>query len=160
SQVPLGAPELADPPVVSAGKNNRALITEAFGPTPVQKFKHAPHPLRRSVLAEIEVRFADVQAATAAQRFRSPGDIAITSSLHHSYAFLSGRSVPGEIEFAYADLAARHTPRRLQRFLEQRSLDAFCLNDTESEVASVEQQMALLKWFLEAYFPTPAPWER
>ncbi|WTW94890.1 stealth family protein [Streptomycetaceae bacterium NBC_01309] len=160
SQVKLGPSGRDDAPVVAAGKNNRALISAAFARVPVQKFKHAPHALLRSVLTEIEERFGAEHAATAGHRFRDPADISVTSSLHHNYAFLSGRSVPSDISFAYADLAARHTPRRLNRFLEERALDAFCLNDTESELVSMNEQVSLLRWFLDAYFPVPADWER
>jgi stealth protein CR2/Stealth-like protein len=160
AQLAMGTPSLADPPVVSAGKNNRAIIEKLFGHVITQKIKHAPHPLRRSVLAEIEDTFPELHTGTARHRFRSPEDIAITSSLHHWYAYYSGRSVPDDIRYAYADLAARHTPRRLNRFLGERALDAFCLNDTESDESSTAAQMKLLDWFLRAYFPVAAPWEK
>ena len=148
-----------DPPVNSAGKNNRKLIQQAFGRVLTRKMKHTPHPSRRSVLAEIELRFAEHVAATASHQFRHPDDIALLSSLQQYYAYLTGRAAPGEIQYMYTDLADPGTPMRLARVLHDRHLDAFCLNDTDSSPAAAAEQDALLAEFLPAYLPFPSPYE-
>ncbi|XVU24321.1 stealth family protein [Actinoplanes sp. CA-054009] len=148
-----------DAPADSAGKNNRDLIRDTFGRVLTRKMKHTPHPSRRSVLAEIELRFADEVRATSEHQFRHPEDIALLSSLQQYYAYLTGRAAPGEIEYMYTDLADPSTPFRLARLLHNRNLDAFCLNDTDSPAALAPEQAALLAEFLPAYLPFPSRWE-
>jgi hypothetical protein len=151
--------QLTDAPANSAGKNNRRLIQEAFGRVLTRKMKHTPHPSRRSVLSEIELRFAEHVEATAEHQFRHPDDIALLSSLQQYYAYLTGRAAPGEIKYIYTDLADASTPFRLSRLLHDRHLDAFCLNDTDSDPAVAAEQAALLADFLPAYLPFPSPFE-
>ncbi len=148
-----------DAPVNSAGKNNRRLIQEAFGRVLTRKMMHTPHPSRRSVIAEIEERFAEHVDATAAHQFRHPDDISLLSSLQQYYAYLTGRAAPGQIRYMYTDLADGRTPVRLARLLHHRHLDAFCLNDTDSGPDVAAEQEALLAEFLPAFLPFRAPFE-
>jgi hypothetical protein len=148
-----------DPPADSAGKNNRELIREAFGRVLTRKMKHTPHPSRRSVIAEIEERFFEHVEATASHQFRHPDDISLLSSLQQYYAYLTGRAVPGTIRFRYTDLAAPVTPFKLADLLRHRNLDAFCLNDIDSDPGVVSDQEAMLADFLPAYLPFVSPYE-
>ena len=148
-----------DPPADSAGKNNRELIREAFGRVLTRKMKHTPHPSRRSVIAEIEERFFAHVDATANHQFRHPDDISLLTSLQQYYAYLTGRAVPGTIRYRYTDLAAPVTPFKLAELLRHRNLDAFCLNDTDSDPALVADQEAMLADFLPAYLPFVSPYE-
>ncbi|MEV4707692.1 stealth family protein [Actinoplanes sp. NPDC049316] len=148
-----------DPPADSAGKNNRELIREAFGRVLTRKMMHTPHPSRRSVIAEIEQRFGEYVDATASHQFRHPDDIALLSSLQQYYAYLTGRAAPGTIAYSYADLANPATPFKLAGLLRHRDLDAFCLNDTDSDPAVAAEQAALLNEFLPAYLPFVSPYE-
>jgi hypothetical protein len=148
-----------DPPVNSAGKNNRALIKEAFGRILTRKMMHTPHPSRRSVIAEIEERFAEHVEATASHQFRHPDDISLLSSLQQYYAYLTGRATSGSIKYMYTDLADSATPFRLAEMLRRRHLDVFCLNDTDSDTAVAAEQAGILGDFLPAYFPFRAPFE-
>ncbi|MFB7634143.1 stealth family protein [Streptomyces sp. NPDC056149] len=158
--VPLGPPSPQDVPVSIAGKNNRALIQERFGTTPVSKMRHVPHALTRSVLAEIEREFGEQHRSTAAQRFRSGSDIAIPSSLYHYYAFHTRRALPGEVEYVYLDVSHPNTANRLDRLLLKRDKGVFCLNDTLSTEDDFDRSTALLRPFLESYFPVPSRFER
>ncbi|WP_438488285.1 stealth family protein [Streptomyces sp. S186] len=157
--VPLGPPSPDDVPVSIAGKNNRALIQERFGTTPVRKMRHVPHALRRSVLAEIEQEFGEQHRMTAAQRFRSGTDLSIPSSLHHYYAFHTRRALPGDVEYVYLDVSHPNTANRLDRLLLKRDKGVFCLNDTLSTEDDFERSAALLRPFLESYFPVPSRYE-
>ncbi|WP_031015220.1 stealth family protein [Streptomyces sp. NRRL F-5727] len=159
--VPVGERSLDDPPVAAAGKNNRRLIEQRYGSVLVQKMKHMPHPLRRSVLAEIETEFAAEYRRTEANRFRSVDDISIASSLHHYYAFHTGRAVPStDLPYAYLDLTHPWTETRLGRLLAQRDRAVFCVNDTVSTEQDAGGQKDLITPFLEAYFPVPSPYEK
>ncbi|MEU4687839.1 stealth conserved region 3 domain-containing protein [Actinoplanes sp. NPDC023714] len=148
-----------DRPADSAAKNNRRLIEEAFGRVLTRKMKHTPHPSRRSVIAEIESRFADQVAATAGHQFRHPDDVSLLSSLQQYYAYLTGRAAKGNIRYLYTDLAATVTPLRLARLLRGRNVDAFCLNDVDVASAAAADQEALLADFLPLYLPFPSPFE-
>ncbi|MFX4294793.1 stealth family protein [Streptomyces bohaiensis] len=160
AHVPFGRPSAEDVPVSVAGKNNRTVIEERFGSVITQKMKHVPHALQRSVLQEIEEEFAERHRATAANRFRELNDLSVTSSLHHYYAFLTGRAVPGEMVYNYFDMAHPHTPARLGRLLAARDRSVFCLNDTVSSEADLADQLAVMKPFLRSYFPFASPFER
>jgi Stealth protein CR2, conserved region 2/Stealth protein CR3, conserved region 3/Stealth protein CR1, conserved region 1/Stealth protein CR4, conserved region 4 len=149
----------ADAPVNSAGKNNRRLIQEAFGRVLTRKMMHTPHPSRRSVIREIEQRFAEHVEATASHQFRHPDDISLLSSLQQYYAYLTGRATPGDIRYLYTDLANPATPFQLAKLLRHRHLDAFCLNDTDSDPAAAAEQAGLLADFLPAYLPFVSPFE-
>jgi hypothetical protein len=154
------APRRTDePPVNSAGKNNRRLIQEAFGRVLTRKMKHTPHPSRRSVLEEMELRFAEHVDATAGHQFRHPDDISMLSSLQQYYAYLTGRAAPASIDYMYTDLSDVRTPFRLAQLLHDRRPHVFCLNDTDSDPAEADEQAALLAAFLPAYMPFPSPWE-
>jgi hypothetical protein len=148
-----------DPPANSAGKNNRRLIQQAFGRVLTRKMKHTPHPSRRSVLNEIELRFAEQVEATAGHQFRHPDDISLLSSLQQYYAYLTGRAAPGQIDYMYTDLADARTPFKLARLLRDRHLDAFCLNDTDSDPDDATEQAQLLAEFLPAFLPFASEWE-
>ncbi|MBQ1091946.1 stealth family protein [Streptomyces sp. B93] len=157
--IPPGPPDERDVPVAAAGKNNRALIAAVFGTEISHKMKHTPHALRRSVLYEIEDRFADRHRATAGHRLRSPDDLSIVSSLHHYYAFQTARAVPGRLRYAYLDLSHPALEARLGGLLARRDRHVFCLNDTVSTGADPAARQALLSDFLDAYFPVAGPYE-
>lgn len=163
AHIPQGGPTVEDVPVSVAGKNNRAVLAERFGTVVTQKFKHVPHALRRSVLYEIEQEFAPRHRATAANRFRSLDDLSVTSSLHHYYAYLTGRAVPGDIRYDYFDLSHENTPARLGRLLRTRNRETFCVNDTVSADADADAGTGLrpdvVTPFLEGYFPLTSPFE-
>ncbi|MET7709418.1 stealth family protein [Micromonospora sp. NPDC005413] len=158
--VPPGPPTAGDIPSSAAGKNNRALIAERFGTVLTQKMKHMPHALRRSVLQEIEQTFPEQYRRTAASQFRSLDDLSVASSLHHYYAFQTGRAVPGNMLYTIAELSHPDTPARLAHLLARRDRQVFCLNDAFSVEEDLAAQLALLTPFLETYFPVPSPWER
>jgi hypothetical protein len=156
--VDLEPPSLHDLPVMSAAKNNRALLQREFGITVRHKMKHTAHPQLRSVLVEMEKRHPELFAKVAASRFRHPDDVSVASSLHHYYAFALGRAVPGTLQYRYQDISRPNTARRLDEFLRQRP-QVFCLNDLDSSHTDLEQRTTLRE-FLDVYFPLPAPWER
>lgn len=158
-RVDSGPPLADEPPVSSAGKNNRALIEREFGRFLAQKTKHTPHAARRSVLEEIERRCPEEVLGTAGHQFRHSADISMVSSLQHYWAYLTNRAVQGSIRYMYTDLANPATPVRLANLLRHRNYDVFCLNDTDAEGISVREQAALLKGFLPAYYPFRSQYE-
>ncbi|MFC4906859.1 stealth conserved region 3 domain-containing protein [Actinomadura gamaensis] len=144
----------------SAGKNNRVLIEEAFGHTLTHAFLHAPHPLRRDVLADIAQAFPEAVARTAAAQTRSHTDISIPSSLHHYYAYFTGRGVPGDIRCTYVNVGDASQHPRLTQILTQRRHEVICLNDTHHGDLSAEEQSQVVFGFLEGYFPIASSFEK
>src|SRR5690606_34822605 len=159
AQMGAGPASIDDAPVDAAAKNNRTIIQDRYGRFISRKMKHVPYPLRKSVLEEIDQALNAQVLATASHQFRHPGDLSIPSSLHHYWALMTGRSVPGSIRYAYADLGHPSTPLRLRELLAKRRWDVFCLNDTDSGDVSHAEQMAMMSEFLPAYFPFRAPFE-
>jgi len=149
----------SDTPATAAGKNNRALIAE-FGSRVSYKVKHCPHPLRRSILAEIEKRFTDAVESTAARQFRHPADVSLASSLYQYYALATERAVPADLRYMYADVAHPSTPRRLAQVALARDVDVMCLNDTDSAPGEAAHIHRFLTRFMDRYFPVAAPWEK
>jgi len=148
-----------DLPATSAAKNNRELIAHDFGVTIRHKMRHGVLPQLRSVLVELEERYADMFARVAASRFRHPDDHSIVSSLQQYYAYLHGRAVPGEMHYRYQDIGLENTPRRLDEILRERP-QVFCLNDIDSPQHLLDAQHIALRQFFGEYFPLPSPYEK
>lgn len=158
-QVDTGLPTADDPPVLAAGKNNRALLKQSHGRVFTQKLKHVPHPQRLSSLQELAERFPREFEATARHQFRHPGDISVPAALQHYWSYVTGRAVPGSIRYVYSDLSDPATPVRLAHLLRDRGFDTFCLNDHDSDERRLERQARMLAEFLGRYFPMRSPFE-
>lgn len=152
-------PSVHDAPVTAAGKNNRRLIEAGFARRVTYKMKHCPHPLRRSVLEEACVRYAEDLEETARHQFRHPGDVSLPSSLYHYYAHSTGRAVVGDVRYMYTNIADPDTAHRLRLTLARRDYDVMCLNDTDSDPAKMAELHEFLSEFLDSYYPVAAPWE-
>ncbi len=159
AKLDLGPVREGEAPVMTAAKNNRALVEREFGKVVTNKLKHAPHPLRVSVLAEMESVFADAFAATSRSQFRHPEDHSVVSALHHWYGYATGRAVPGDLRYHYANVNLPGTAARLDRLRRGRDVDAFCLNDHDAAGPVPERHRHATR-FLEAYFPFPSRFER
>ncbi len=149
-----------DLPVTSAAKNQRDLLLEHFGRTVTDKFQHAPHALRRSVLADLERAFPEAIARTASTQFRSASDVSVPSAFGHYFAYLTGRAIPGQMDYQYLDIAAADIAERLEVLLRNRAHEVFCLNDHDSSHVDQAVQSACVRRFLEQYFPLPSQFER
>ncbi|NEA02180.1 glycosyl transferase family 1, partial [Streptomyces sp. SID10116] len=144
---------------LAAAKNNRALLREAFGRTTTHSFFHVPYALRRSILQEITERFPEQLAATARSRVRSRGDIALVSSLHQHYAYLTGRAVPAGISYDFVDIGDPADHARLGRLLQNRDRTAFCIGESPDGGVTDEEMALAIRSFLTAYFPVRSPYE-
>ncbi|NHB85136.1 hypothetical protein G7085_12320 [Tessaracoccus sp. HDW20] len=135
----------------------RNLLQEAFQVTISRAIKHTPHPQLRSVNEELEERFNRDYVRTWSRPFRHHTDI-VADQLHHYYAQITGRAVPGDLRYTYVNLMdASHDPR-LER-LTLRDREVFCLNDApvpgQEPIAPERVQQ-----FLEGYYPVPSSFER
>ncbi|MFG2312386.1 stealth family protein [Streptomyces sp. NPDC048566] len=158
-QLGLGAPHADEPAPNAAGKNVRSLLLKEHGRFTVNKFMHTPHPQIRSVMRDIENRFAEDVQRTSRSRFRATDDIAMGASLHHHHAYLTGRAVPGTFKLRYIDVAKPEAPERMADLLATRRFDFFCLNDVNTPEDRQRQVSERLEAFLESYFPFPSRFE-
>ncbi|MEE2031340.1 stealth family protein [Rhodococcus chondri] len=144
----------------NSARVNRQLLRERFGVTITRHLEHAPAPLRKSIVSEMEREFADEFAATAGSPFRAVDNISVTNSFYHYYALLTGRAVPQtSARVKYVDTTARSGLRELDTLLAKRKMDFFCLNDGSNPEVDLELRTAKVTQFLERYYPIPAPWE-
>lgn len=158
--IDLDGPSARDLPVVSAAKNSRRLLEQAFEATITHRFQHVAHPLRRSLMNELEERFPAEFARTAASQFRSPRDISAAAFLAHYYGFMRGQAMPDTLEYRYCDISEPKALIKLQRLLRGRDADVFCLNEVDSSTMDARAQQHVLEGFLEAYFPVPSQFEK
>jgi len=158
--VDLDPPSARDLPVVSAAKNSRTLIEQSFEATITHRFQHVAHPLRRTLMEELEARYSEEFARTAASQFRSPGDVSAAAFLAHYYGYVRGQAVPDTLEYRYCDISAPKAAITLQRLLRRRDADVFCVNEVDSSTVDAQAQQRLLNTFLDAYFPVPSRYEK
>jgi hypothetical protein len=156
----LGAPHRLEPAPNSAGKNVRELMFHHHGRYITNKFLHTPHPQLLSVMKELASAGFEELENTTYSRFRSMDDIAPVSSLHHHWAMLSGRAVPGDYKFRYVDVGKPDVRQRLARIAGGEAIDFFCLNDVDTEDATRDSIRELIRSFLERKFPFPSRVER
>ena len=160
AKIDLGFPDENDMPVMSAAKNNRDLLGKMFDRTVSNKFKHVPHSLRRSVVAEMEEQFPSQFEQTSASQFRHPDDVSVSAALHHYYAYATGRAVPGLDPLLLRRHRRADTPYRLKVLLDKRNYDCFCLNDHDSSNVDPALQSEMIGRFLQSYFPVPSIFEK
>ncbi|RRR97690.1 stealth conserved region 3 domain-containing protein, partial [Glycomyces terrestris] len=158
-QIGVGDARAEDSAPNSAGRNVRALLEADFGRQTVSKFKHIPHPQLREAAAEMAERYAAAVDATARSRFRDPADIEFVGMLHH-YSMLTGRAVPGASKLHYVDIGHRDAGRLLEGLARTRDAEYFCLNDVDTPPEREEEISAMVRRFLDRYFPFPSPYER
>ncbi|SFB99430.1 stealth family protein [Streptomyces aidingensis] len=154
----LGPPHPLEPAPNSAGKNVRELLLLTHGRFAVHKFLHTPHPQIRAVMEEIEEAGFEALTGTTHSRFRAITDLAPAATLHHHWALLTGRAVPGEYKFRYIDVGKPGLHTRLAR-LAGADIDVFCLNDVDTAPASRPAVHARLRAFLTRTYPFRSPWE-
>ncbi len=159
ASVPDGPCSPADRPVDSASKNTREIMEAEFDVVVRHKMQHVPYPQRRSVLFEMEQNLPWAFKQTARNPFRHHTDVNIPSCLSHHYAFATGAAVPGRVPASYINIGNPWAQLTMLRLLQRGDRDVFCLNDTPMSSRRRTTVDAVVKTFLEAYFPDPAPFE-
>ena len=90
--------------------------------------------------------------------FRSETDLSLLSSFAQSYGLITGQAFRAGAHHGYVDLGHQQLPVQLKQML-KRDRDFFCIADNLVAAFDEERADALLRDFLEQYFPIPAPWE-
>ncbi|GAA4738684.1 stealth conserved region 3 domain-containing protein [Modestobacter marinus] len=155
----VGFPSGEAPPHVRAALNNRALLRRDFGRTITNGMLHVAHPMRRSLLTELEERYPVEYALTAGHPFRHDEDLSVTSSLVQHYGLLTGQAVYGNIRAAYVGLGGDDIGRRLGQLLTERNFDVFSIGDFHDTGLPEEEVDDMVRSFLQAYWPFPGRYE-
>jgi hypothetical protein len=141
-----------------------ARLSEAFGPGPRRQVIHGPQLFDREIFGACEAAFADLFAATRGARFRAGSGVPPENLVPH-FAAATGR----------AALAPRALSRRVEGYaslenvlawtwaqlslLDLRKPLSYALNDSFGARPNGRVERLVRRW-LEAKFPDPAPWER
>jgi hypothetical protein len=159
--IPDAQPDMTSTPTDWSTYNAAAIIGRDFGIRFDRKLQHTPMAMKRSVLYEIEERYADLVSKTRGARFRSHEDLAVTGSLAHFYGISTGRAVdwnhePGE--YIYIDTGWAGLEARLAA-MDQSDATFVCLNATRHAEVPLDKQGTILGSFLEESYPAPSPYE-
>lgn len=142
------------PDYIVATNNSAKLLQLHFKHRPRRLHKHVPYALQRSVLNELEARFADEFQQTRAAKLRGQEDIAVASFLCPHYGNATGRSVVREVKSFTAK------PTNINKLLEGVSVryKFICVNDGGNSASDFRYKEASRRLFLERYSHA-APWE-
>lgn len=145
-----------------ASYNAVKLMRDEFGMGFDRKLKHVPHPLKRSLLEELEQRYPEVFERTRASRFREPSDYSISSMLAHYYGIATHRAVEWDDiakDYVYADTGRADFQARLDQILAKKPMFA-CLNVTLHSDIDFATQARLIRAFLSQRYPIASPFEK
>lgn len=145
--------------VDTAALRTREYLLNRYGKVAPFKQLHAPFPLTRSLMSDLEAELADDVERTRGHRFRTAGDLSLATSLAPAVAVASGRGVHAVIGHDYVNIESDRLPLHLARLHWTRGFDTFCLNETEQHDAHPEATAERLARFLTTYFPVASPWE-
>ncbi|NAZ17484.1 hypothetical protein GT020_15635 [Glutamicibacter soli] len=149
-------PEL---PINQAAANNRQVVVERFGRTTSRKFQHVAHSQRLEVHRELQREMPGRIAQIAANRFRSPDDLSIPSSLAHQYAARLGLGYPASVDYSYIDIGSHSASLDFLRLARNRNVDMFCINEVLA-LKDGPDRSDLVRSFLAARFPLPSSFEK
>lgn len=155
---PFIEPSVAHEPHLNLTANIRRLMQDATGRNVSRAIKHTPHPMRRSVLYELEETFAEAYEATTRSRFRHHDDI-VADQLHHYYAQATARAVPGRLGYVYLNVLDDSFLPVFNGFAQKRDRDAMCVNDAPVPGATPIDD-GFVQRFLDDFFPAPSQFER
>ncbi|NKB41582.1 MAG: hypothetical protein GKR86_11145, partial [Ilumatobacter sp.] len=137
----------------------RELLHEQFGRVVTGKPYHSPYPLSRSVMREMEERFADVVSTTQHSRFRSPSDLSTAASFAQHYALATRRAVLGDIANEYVNVESGRLGWHLDRIRLDGNIDTYCINETHRDGADHVEREQQISDFFDDMLPIAAPWE-
>lgn len=84
--------------------NACGILIRDFGFKPLKKLHHAPFPLLKSTLLELDDRYASLLDQTRTHRFREKSDLPLATTLHAYYSLVTGRASFREVEARYIDI--------------------------------------------------------
>lgn len=146
-------PSLTDLPSNWAAHNIKQILQDKFDYAITHKFKHTPHAQRLSTLKRAAQDFQKHLRETSRQKFRQRTDVALPSNLAHHFGSIIGTATPADINYRYVDISSSRVEIELSRLLLWDQPEIFCLNQVASKKTPSINDAAMIKGFLEKYFP-------
>lgn len=159
SRAPIIEPE-AMTAIESARRNAATLLERDFGKRISAIFLHAPVAQNRQIMLELEERYPQAFEADRHSQFRSHTDVEVNSWLHHYYAYLTGRAVPGSLRYGYFDINQAKLRRQMSRAGKVGKLQVFCVNDGPPENPDDEDFGPWFAQWMAEKFPRRSSFER
>jgi Stealth protein CR2, conserved region 2/Stealth protein CR3, conserved region 3/Stealth protein CR4, conserved region 4 len=156
--LPKGNANLVD----AAGQRLGEVFDATYAAVPMRKIRHAPIPLRRSLMEEIETVFASEFLHTVSCKLRGRTDIAVPSMLFPYYGYATNKAVPKRLtkkDHGYVDTGLAGFGQSLSQ-LALNTPKFFCINATETFELDLPTQAKLMKHFLQAMFPERSSFEK
>jgi hypothetical protein len=156
-----GVPPRGAIPTDWAAYNSVGLVERDFSLRFNRRLQHVPHPLKRSVLREIEQRYPDEINRTRSARFRSTSDVAVPSMLAQYYGIATHRAVEWphvSTEYVYLNTGRLDSRQKYGTIMARRP-KFFCLNSTRYHEIELDVQAREITRFMKTVFPVAAPWE-
>lgn len=148
-----------DKDYLNAARNGAALMRKVFGTVPTRLHKHAPYPLRVSVMKQLEERFPEAFEVTRKAHFREASDYSFASFLHHHFACQTGAGILQGYRSQIVKNTSAHYRRDLRRLEKGVRVRTFCINDGEDSHEDADWNEAVLE-FLRRRYPLPHALER
>ena len=157
-KVPRGAVEPDEVAYDAAWRNTDALLNAYFKKEKRFKLAHAPFPLTKSLVSEVEAKLPFVFQLVSSHKFRMPTDYTLTNGLIQYYALYTRKGKLTRIQSPMIRIRANleKNAKRLEK-VKNGSYKFFCLQDIIVE--DCEEADNQLHEFLETYYPKIAPWE-
>ena len=147
-------------PVDTAAINTRNLLIQKEIGFARYKFKHTPLPQLKSLLFELENIFKKEVVLTRQNRFRTPFDISMTSSLLYNFSYLKDIAKEQELNYFYINLGKSNYIFILKKITTQfahKRPDVFCVNDVDS--TNLKDKKSFIS-ILEHFLPIPSQYEK
>jgi len=141
-------------PVDYGALNACELLMRDFNYRPLKKLHHAPFPLLKRNLVELEAKYADVFARTRSHKFRDNSDIPPATTLQAYYAVATGRGILRDIEARYVDIGDPLFPLLIHPLspLRRGKYQTLCLNEVTRPRFFAGTRDRLIRHFLETMF--------
>jgi hypothetical protein len=156
-----GVPPRGAIPTDWAAYNSVGLVERDFSLTFNRRLQHVPHPLKKSVLREIEQRYPGEIERTRSARFRSTSDLAVPSMLAQYYGIATHQAVEwphASHEYVYLNTGRLDSREKYATIMARRP-KFFCLNATRYNEIDLDVQARQITRFMQNVFPVAAPWE-
>jgi hypothetical protein len=163
--IPDTQPQLTDTGYEWGIKNARDLLQQDFALPPVKKLLHSPLVLRKSLMDELETKYAASLRTTAGNRFRQMTDVGLVYSLFPYYAAIKGQGSlkdPRACGYnnAYLNIGSPFLKAGLKKLLLSRSCHTFCINESISTGLDTAGIDAAVTAFLQACYPEKSDFEK
>ena len=127
----------------------------------LRTFAHAPRPMLRSMLFELEARAPDLFGAVRSTVFRLWDQPAVVSDFVMRWALAHGTAQIRDYRHAYVSSGEADAAQAMALLVAAMGeLDFFCINDTTDDAGPLDPRLLHVRERLQALFPEPSSFER